>query len=67
LAGIVVGTGGALSGTRAMQSLLFEVTPYDPLTFVVVGLTFFAIGTLAMLLPARRAATLDPVNVLRND
>ncbi len=67
LAGIVVGTGGALSGTRAMQSLLFEVTPYDPLTFVVVGLTFFAVGTLAMLLPARRAATLDPVNVLRND
>lgn len=67
LAGVVVGTGGALSGTRALQSLLFEVTPYDPLTFVVVGLAFFAVSALAMLVPARRAATLDPVNALRND
>jgi putative ABC transport system permease protein len=67
LAGIVVGMGCALSGTRLLQSLLFEVTPYDPLTFVIVGVTFLGVGTVAMLVPARRAAILDPVNALRHD
>jgi putative ABC transport system permease protein len=67
LAGIAVGTACALAGTRVLQSLLFEVTPYDPPTFVVVAVTFFTVGTIAMLVPARRAATLDPVNALRHD
>ena len=67
LAGIALGTAGALAGTRVLQSLLFEVTPYDPLTFAVVEVTFFGVGAMAMLVPARRAATLDPVTALRHD
>jgi ABC-type antimicrobial peptide transport system permease subunit len=67
LAGIAVGIAGALAGTRVLQSLLFEVTPYDPLTFAVVAVTFFAVGAMAMLVPARRAATLNPVTALRHD
>jgi putative ABC transport system permease protein len=66
LVGILVGTACALSGTRVLQSLLFEVTPYDPLTFVVVGVTFLAVGTVAMLAPARHAATLNPMNALKH-
>ncbi len=67
LIGIVAGVAGALAGSRVLQSLLFEVTPYDPVTFAFVSLMFLVVGSLAMFVPAHRAAMLDPVAALRHD
>jgi uncharacterized membrane protein AbrB (regulator of aidB expression) len=63
--GCALGTTGALLGARALRSMLFEVTPTDPVTFVaVVGLLLGA-ATLACYVPARRASRVDPVKTLR--
>jgi predicted permease len=66
-AGIGVGVASALAGTRVLQTMLFEVTPYDPVTFVVVAVTFFTVAAVGMLVPTRRAARLNPVAALRHD
>ena len=65
--GIVLGLVGALATTRVMQSLLFGVTPTDPLTLASVTLILVAIGVVASYAPARRATTVDPVEVLRGE
>ena len=51
--------------TRLMTSLLFEVSPVDPLTYAVVSLTLFAAAVLACYLPALRATRVDPIGALR--
>jgi putative ABC transport system permease protein len=48
-----------------MRTLLFEVEPGDPLTFVTVSLLLFAVALLACWLPARRAAKVDPMEAVR--
>jgi putative ABC transport system permease protein len=63
--GLAVGLGGAFFLTQVMASLLFEVSPTDPLTFVVVGVGLTAVGLLACFVPARRAARVDPMIALR--
>ena len=55
LLGIAVGTVAALLLTRLMTSLLFEVVPGDPLTFVAVAATLLFVAALACAIPARRA------------
>jgi Acidobacterial duplicated orphan permease len=65
LAGVVIGVAGALLLTRIMGSLLFDVSPLDPLTFAASALTLFAIAALASFLPARRAANIDPQLAIR--
>jgi ABC-type antimicrobial peptide transport system permease subunit len=67
LAGIAIGIVGALTATRAMNHLLFGTTAADPLTYVVVTLTLGAVAVCACYLPARRAATIDPMIALRQD
>jgi putative ABC transport system permease protein len=67
IVGLVVGIAAALAGAGLLQSQLFEVAPHDPLTFVIVAVAFLGTGVLAMLVPARRAAVLDPVTALRRD
>ncbi|HEV2129852.1 MAG TPA: FtsX-like permease family protein, partial [Longimicrobiaceae bacterium] len=63
--GCLLGTAGALFGARALRSMLFEVSPTDPVTFAaVVGLILGA-AALACYIPARRASRVDPVNALR--
>ena len=64
-AGVVLGVAGAVGLTRLMTALLFEVDALDPLTFALVPLLLLAAGTLACLLPARRAAAVDPSVALR--
>src|SRR6266571_2921103 len=63
--GIALGLLGALALTRLMRSLLFEVSPQDPSTFVAGAAFLLVVGLLASYLPARRAATVDPAVALR--
>jgi len=67
LSGIVLGVIGALAVTRLMGSLLFDVAPHDPLTFVTVSAILAGVAFLAGWLPARRAAAIDPLLALRRD
>jgi putative ABC transport system permease protein len=64
-AGITVGLLGAFALTRFLEGLLFGVKPADPLTFSVVAAVLLAAAALACLLPARRAAKVDPIVALR--
>jgi ABC-type lipoprotein release transport system permease subunit len=63
--GILIGAAGAFALTAMIKSLLFEVTPSDPLTFACVALVLAATAIVASYLPARRAARIDPVEALR--
>jgi putative ABC transport system permease protein len=63
--GIAVGIVGALALTRFLSSLLFGIKPTDPLTFIAVSLIFIGVSLLACLVPARRAANVDPMVALR--
>ncbi len=65
LAGVVLGTGAALFSTRLMSALLYGVESADPWSFASVPLFLVSIATLATYLPARRAASLSPVESLR--
>ena len=64
-AGTVVGLIGALALTRLMQSLLYEVRPNDPITFVAVAAALLLIALMASFLPARRATKVSPMIALR--
>ena len=65
--GVVVGTGLALAAGKLVATLLFGVTPADPLAFGVVAVALLAMGALAATVPALRAARVDPVTALRAD
>jgi putative ABC transport system permease protein len=64
--GIVLGLVAAFIATRSLRTLLFQVEPSDPLTFAsIAGLLLF-VSVVACYVPARRAARVDPVRVLRD-
>jgi putative ABC transport system permease protein len=65
IAGVIVGAAVALVGSRLIRTLLFGISPSDPRTIAAVPLTLLAIAALACLVPARRAARLDPAEILR--
>lgn len=66
-AGIVTGLAGALVLARLMTSLIFDIPPVDPLTFAVVPAVLAAVALAAALVPARRAASVNPMRALRED
>jgi putative ABC transport system permease protein len=65
LIGTAAGIVTALALTRFMTTLLFNVSPTDPLTFVTISLLLGAVAVLACYLPARRATKVDPMVALR--
>jgi putative ABC transport system permease protein len=64
-AGILLGLAGAMGLLRVVSSLLFEIKPTDPATFVFVSSLMLAVGFLACYVPARRATKVDPMVALR--
>jgi putative ABC transport system permease protein len=65
--GIGIGLVIAIATTRVMSSMLVDVRPTDPITFVVMALLFLGIAAAACWLPARRAARMDPNAALRQE
>jgi putative ABC transport system permease protein len=65
LAGVTIGLGGAFALTRLMTSLLFGVSPTDPLTFAAIPIVLIGIVFIASMVPALRATRLDPMDALR--
>ncbi len=65
LIGLTLGLVGAFAATRVIRSLLYNVSPVDPLTFACVALLLTGVALFASYLPARRAAKTDPMAALR--
>ena len=63
--GVVIGLGAAVGVTRLMKSLLFGISPLDPVTYTAMPVVLLVAAALASYLPARRAAMVDPVDTLR--
>jgi putative ABC transport system permease protein len=65
--GTATGLVGALALSRVLESILFEVDARDPLTFAAVPLVLLGVSALAAWLPARKAASISPMEALRAD
>ena len=63
--GLTAGLAGAAILTRALSGLVYGVGTLDPVTFVAVPAILCVVALLACLIPARRAAALDPITTLR--
>lgn len=67
LAGIALGLLGAFATTRLLAEQIWQVSPFDPLSFTVVSVLLLVAGLQACFWPARRAARLDPTTALRHE
>ena len=65
--GLSIGLVGAFALSRVIRGLLFNVTPSDPLTFLLVSAVLLVVATIAAIVPARRATRVDPLIALRNE
>ena len=63
--GVTIGLCGAAGSTQLLQSLLFGISPLDPVTFAIGPVVLTAAAVVASYLPARRAVTVDPVDTMR--
>jgi predicted permease len=63
--GATAGLAGALAASRLLRSMLFKVSPIDPLTFACVCVLLLGVASVAGYLPARRATRIEPVDALR--
>ena len=64
-AGVIAGGIGALALTRLIRGLLYDVSSFDPLTFLAMAAILIAVTALACIVPARRATRVDPLVALR--
>jgi ABC-type antimicrobial peptide transport system permease subunit len=64
--GVVIGLAGAWAATRLLSRLLYGVSPTDPVVLASVAVALLLVAGLAAFAPARRAARIDPVEVLRD-
>ncbi len=67
LAGCGLGLIGAAAGSQLLQSLLFEVSPFDPIVLTLSAAFVMLLGLAASLIPAQRAAAIDPMKALRSE
>lgn len=67
LLGLTLGICGALALTHILEGLLFEVSPTDPMTFIGIAFLFVSVSLIASYFPARRAASVDPMQALRSE
>ena len=67
VAGVIIGLGAALATTHLISSLLYGLTPNDPMVIALAGLLLLMVAALAGYLPARRAARVDPMVALRHE
>jgi putative ABC transport system permease protein len=65
LVGLAIGLAAALAMTRALESLLYQIKATDPITFVVAVLVLIGVAVVALYIPGRRAAKLEPMDALR--
>jgi ABC-type lipoprotein release transport system permease subunit len=66
-AGIAVGLGGAVAGGRAIETLLFGVTPLDPVTYAGVVVMLVVVALMSSSVPAWRAVLVNPATALRQE
>jgi hypothetical protein len=64
-AGVAVGIGASLALTRYLAAFLYGISGYDATSFVAVGIVLLSVSALSCIVPARRAAQVDPMEVLR--
>ena len=67
VAGAVIGAAASLVVTRMLQDLLFQISPWDPITFAGVPALFVLVGIAASLVPARRATAIEPLVAIRSE
>jgi ABC-type antimicrobial peptide transport system permease subunit len=67
VAGVAIGMAGAAATTRVMRSFLVDVSPLDPVTFAGMSAILIVVALVAALVPALRAAAMDPAGALRSD
>ena len=65
--GLILGIMGAIAGSRLLASMLYEVSPNDPFTFITLSVVLAIVGILAAFIPARRATKVDPMVALRSE
>ncbi len=65
--GLLLGLAGAAVASRLLSSLLYEISPYDPVALAATALTLLTVAAMASFIPARRAATIDPLITMRAD
>jgi putative ABC transport system permease protein len=64
--GLLLGLAGTIAAAHAVRSMLYHIGPHDPITLAVVTLIFASAGSIACLVPARRAMRVDPIVALRD-
>lgn len=67
LAGVLLGVAGSFASGRLLQELLYQVQPGDPQVIITIVALLLGVGLLASWLPARRAASIDPMVALRDE
>jgi putative ABC transport system permease protein len=65
LVGLIVGLGGALALSRLIEGMLFNLTPFDPVSYVATAAVLLTVAALACYVPARRALRVDPLVAIR--
>ena len=65
--GCVLGLAGAAAASTVLRSFLFHVSPFDPLVMILTAVAVFALALAASAIPARRAASVDPLQALRGE
>lgn len=65
--GVVLGLGAALASSRALSTMLYNVSPVDPMTYAAVTLGLLVVALLACVIPARRASETSPLEALKSE